>query len=194
MNPKKERRRARARHQQTRAIPMQMSRPLKEYYKDNGKEIPTEYMFVDKEGNPLYYSQLSPVQKLVKLQCDIECNSKLKPYILTPENAPILPKDWNYGDEWVPCLKQLNRLHKQALAKIEAEPAKVKQKEPKQPVAEKTEQPLCANCHGKGTYYNKERGAKELCPILEEEPQLHPNHTLKLAKWHRRTPRRDNKA
>ncbi len=193
MNPKKERRRASARHRWTRSIPMQATRALKMYYKDNGKDIPTEWMFTDADGNPLSYSQLTARQKIVKLMTDIECNKALQPYTFT-EHSINIPDGYKVGDEWIPCLKQLNKLNKLAIEESKRSSTKTEKK-----VEEKIETPvvekkrLCERCRGKGTYFDKEAGSRKVCPILSSDPDLHINPELKLAKWNRRTTQRPNK-
>ncbi len=193
MNPKKERRSASARHRRTRAIPTQATKALTMYYKDNGKEVPTDWMFVDVQGNPLSYSQLSARQKIVKLMTDIECNKTLQPYTLT-EHSINIPDGYKIGDEWIPCLKQLNKLNKLAIEESKGLIPKTEKKvevKVETPTAEKKR--LCERCRGKGTYFDKDSNQKKVCPILATDPDLHINPELKLARWNRRAPQRPNK-
>jgi len=62
-------------------------------------------MFVDKDGNPLSYAQLTPEQKLEKLDADIACNKRLQPY--TKEDGAL----------HTPCQRQRTRLQRIIAAK-----------------------------------------------------------------------------
>lgn len=179
MNPKNERRREAARHRWTQPVGR---RQLADYVEDNGEEIPTEFSFKGKDGNPLSYSQLTPTQKLTKLEMDVACNKSLRPYVLT-EHSINIPDGYKIGDTWTPCQKQRKRL--QGLITAESKP-KIEKKVEKAPAVTEEKVPECPTCHGKGTYFDKESGSKKLCPVLESNPELHTNPEMRLAKWNRR--------